>query len=399
MSTRKTSVASAVESLADFTVGDVELKQRNLDKIPAPTFIEGIEWERIYSDRNFNVRDDDSYSFDNNKELYYSLMDRGFEMRGGDNMSFSEQPDGRLLIIAGNLRYAMMDAGRKETLRLRAETNEPTTTDNPLPFQTLFGLVFTSLTREQETDLMADHTMSKKLNEFELCKEIGEACYRLNLTDEKAAIKFGLNKSTIGRCRMRYNMPRILAEYRKEKSKDNVPFIKVGQKALTHLYTCYHADFKAGCGFRAEGANFKQAWAEHIRNPEVTGVKPEKEKGQDRKDILNQRASLAGTFGNNPEVTAISDVLAWAANEQRDGKVVSLQDAIIAVRDYCNSLRSERDSAIGRILELSTELESVKQELAEERKSMEDYANESSGRIHDLEAELDSVKSKAKASK
>ena len=394
MSKRNTAVET-VDSLtdsADFAAGDLELKARNLAKIPAPTFVDSIPWDLVYSDRDFNVRDDDSYSYKENEALYHSLMDRGLEMRGSDNISFSLQPDGRYLIIGGNLRYAMMQHGRTEVARLRAESGEPTTSDNPLPFETLFGLVFKGLTREQETDLMADHTMKKGLNEFELCKEIGETCHRLNLTDEKAAIKFGLKKSSINRLRARYCMPTVLAEYRKEKSKDDIPFIKVGQKALTRLYSCYIADQKAGCTFRQEGLNFKAAWEEHKRNPDAIGDKGSKPKGLDRDTILSQAKSFPATFGNNPEIQAASDILAWAANEPRDGKPVPLQTVLSDLSDYIGKIRTERDGYLTRMTELGSELAEVKAELATLRKDYDGQSVE----LAEVKEELASIKAKAK---
>jgi hypothetical protein len=393
---KRINVADSIEALADFAAGDLELKARNLAKIPAPKFVEGINWSLVYSDRGFNVRDDSSYDYKENEALYHSLMDRGLEMRGSDNMSYSLQPDGRYLIIGGNIRYAMMLHGRNETVKARQASGEPTTDDNPLPFENLFGLVFEGLSRDQETDLMADHLMKKGLNEFELCKEIGESCHRLKLTDEKAAIKFGLKKSSIGRLRMRYNMPTVLSEYRKEKSKDDIPFVKVGQKALTHLYSCYYADQQSGCPFRTEGVNFRLAWNEHLRNPESTGTKPEKPKGQDRDTILNQAKSLAGTFGNNPEIQASGDILAWAANETRDGKPVALQSVLMALRDYCDKLRSERDSAIGRVVDLNSEVATVKADLESVRKDLDGITNERD----ELRAEVEKLKARpAKSAK
>ena len=389
MSKRNTAIDS-IESLSDFAAGDLELKAKNLAKIPAPKFVELIPWDSTYSDRTFNVRDESSYDFKENEALYHSLMDRGLETRGSDNMSYSLQSDGRYLIIGGNLRLAMMEHGRNEVAKARKESGEPTTIDNPLPFENLFGIVFEGLTRDQETDLMADHTMKKGLNEFELCKEIGESCHRLKLTDDKAAIKFGLKKSNIGRLRMRYNMPTVLAEYRKEKSKDDVPFVKVGQKALTHLYSCYYADQQAGCPFRTEGVNFRLAWAEHLRNPESTGTKPEKVKGQERETILGQVKSFPGTFGNNPEIQASCDILAWSANESRDGKPVNVQSAVMTLRDYCDKIRSERDNAINRVVDLSADLASVKAE----RDSLQIDYDGSVIRITELETEVIRLKAK-----
>lgn len=377
MGKRINTAVDAIETLNDIAIGDTELKARNLAKIPDPVFVGSIPWNLVYSDRTFNVRDDESYSFETNEELYRSLMDRGLETKGSDNMSFSMQADGRYLVIGGNLRYAMMELGRKETAKIRKDSGIPTDDSNPLPFETIFGIVFNGLTRDQETDLMADHTMKKGLNEFELCKEIGEACYRLKLTDEKAAIKYGIKKSSLARLRMRYNMPTVLAEYRKEKDKKNTsPFVKVGQTALTHLYTCYYSDQQAGNAFRQEGINFKLAWTEHLKNPESTGIKGTKPKGQDRDAIVNQMKSFPGTFGNNPEISAVCDVLAWASQEDRDGKIPNVQSAVTALKDYCDSLRRERDSLEIKVEELTNDLVEIQTDLADCRKEWEGMRDE-----------------------
>jgi hypothetical protein len=384
MSKRITTAVDAIDAINDIAVGDLELKARNLARIPDPVFTSNIPWEKTYSDRAFNVRDEESYTFEENETLYRSLMDRGLETRGSDNMSFSLQSDGRYLVIGGNLRWAMMDLGRKETARIATESNRPIDDSNPLPFATIFGIVFSGLTREQETDLMADHTMKKGLNEFELCKEIGEACHRLKLTDEKAAIKYGLKKSSIARLRMRYNMPTVLKEYRKEKDRKNtLPYVKVGQKMLTHLYTCYYSDQQAGCSFRQEGVNFRLAWDEYLRNPESAGPMTAKPKSQDRDTIVSQLKSLSGAFGNNPEIVAVRDILAWAGQEDTDGKIPSLQAAVMALKDLCEGLRADRDR-------LATDLESARSALADLQTSFDGLTVE----LSDVKSERDALKAK-----
>jgi hypothetical protein len=358
--TKRIAAIDAISDLNDASKENAAIMAENLAKIPQPTFVDSILWDLVYSDWKFNVRDDESYSLKENETLYRSLMDRGLETRGGDNLSFSLQSNGRYLTLSGNLRMEMMRIGREEITQWNLANPNA---QKPMPFENLFGLVFTGLTRDQEVSLMADHTMRKGLNEFELCKEVAETCYHAKLTDEKAAIKFGLKKSAISRMRMRYAMPTVFAEYRKEKGKDkNVPFVKVGQVALTRLYSCYLADQEAGCPFRTEGMNFKLAWKEHLLNPESTGKKPETVKPMEREKIVNAAKSFPATFGNNPEIQATIEILQWSANEDRDGKPINVQTAVEKLKEYCDSLRSDRDGLENALETVTNERDNLRAE-------------------------------------
>ena len=356
---KRSNAVEQMEELNDETIKNLAIKEENLAKIPPPVFTLHLLWERIKSDRTFNVRDEESYSFTENEGLYHSLMDRGLETRGSDNMSFSEQANGDLLIIGGNLRYAMMALGRENTAKERLTNNVPTGIDNPLPFSEIFGLVFTGLTRDQEISLMADHTMKKDLTEFELCKEVGEFIQATGLTDAKAAVKFGFDKNKVARLRMRYMMPTCMKEFRKEKAKPvTQPFVRIKQKQLEILYSSYLADQKAGCGYRVEGANFRKSWRDLVTNATMIPPGGVKVKSVESKDILDQVKSLPATFGNTPEVDSIGQILKWAANDATDG-AVNLQNVVESIRDYCDSLRTERDTANETAEKLAVELASA----------------------------------------
>ena len=381
---KRNTASVAVDNMNAASLAAADAMRDALAKIPAPNWMESIEFDRIVADKKFNVRDDASYAFAENKALYASLKANGLEVRGGDNMSFSVRPDGSVKVLTGHLRHAMMEIIRAETVKARLESSEPSES-HTLPFATIFGLAFSGLSAEQELALMADHTMRKGLTEFELCKEIGEFMEAYKLTDAKASVKFGIEKNKVARMRMRYAMPTVFAEYRKEKGKDkSVAFVAVGQVALNNLYTAYLADQSAGCGYREEGANFRKLWALHIANPDaLKSSKPSKPTAREFETIETQAKGLSATFGNNPEIVAIRDILGWTMGEERDGKPVNLQTAIESLQTYVNTLRSERDSAIDRALTLASDLESARETIASNAKDIEGY-----------QAEIESLKSK-----
>ena len=338
---KRNTAIDAIENMNAQTVAANAAMMADLAKISPPEWADAISWDSIIADHKFNVRDEASYAFDENKPLYFSLKENGLEVRGGDNMSFSLRADGTYLTLTGHVRHAMMGIIRNEEIARRKESGEPAES-HTLPFATVFGLVFKGLSHEQEIALMADHTMKKGLTEFELCKEVGEFMEAYKLTDAKASVKFGIEKNKVARMRMRYAMPTGFAEYRKEKGKaKDVSFVAVGQVALNNLYTAYLADRAAGCGHREEGANFKKLWAIHVANPEAFRTpKSVAAKSRDLEAIETQAKSLAATFGNNPEIVAIRDILGWTMNEERDGKPVNLQTAIESLQVYVSTLRA-----------------------------------------------------------
>jgi hypothetical protein len=261
-----------------------------------------------------------------------------------------------------------------------------------LPFAFIFGLVFEGLSREQEIALMADHTMKKGLNEFELCKEIGEFIEAFGLTDAKAAIKFGIDKNKISRMRMRYAMPTVFTEYRKEKGKDkNVPFVTIGQKQLEALYTAFLADRGAGCGYREEGMNFRAAWKIIIDNPGAfKEPKAAKTTTRDLDAVNGQKSSLVATFGDNPEILAVLDILGWVGNEERDGKPVNFQTAVASLADYVGKLRTDLDSARGLLADKSAEIVDLTSKLADASKENEGLSAENRNLLKSI-ADLESA--------
>lgn len=359
MATPRKNLGEVIESMTAAEKSAIQAKLDALAAMPVPEMTIDIPWDMAYSDREFNVRDDSSYSKENNLALYASLRDRGLEMRAGDNMAFSLQENGRYKVIAGHLRHTVMGYVRADILAENATL--PADKQKAVPFNTIFGMVFAGLSYDQETALMADHIMKKDLNEFERVKEIGAFLEASGLTDAKGSIKFGLNRNMITRARYMYNMPTVLGEYRKEKAKDGRPYVKVSQLALTNLWSAYLADREAGALPRQEGPNFRRVWDQVAADPATfnAGKKEEKILGKDRETLLSQAKSLGTTFGNTPEVKATEQVIRWAAGDATATLLGGMEDLQTYVRQLtlenevykndANELRStlaERDATI-----------------------------------------------------
>src|SRR6266568_6280114 len=199
---KRSTTETAISHLSKQDQAASDAKAEAMAKIPSPIFREGIKFASLVVDRHFNVRDDEEYGYKRNKELYESLKAFGLQKR--NVMSLSLQPNGTLLVLAGNLRYDCMLGIRMEESAKRLEEGVPTDASNPLPFEEVFGLVYSDLTRDQETMLMTDHMLAKGLNVFETAKAIGEF-WETNpgMTDARASVYFGMDKNKVRRLRMR----------------------------------------------------------------------------------------------------------------------------------------------------------------------------------------------------
>lgn len=368
---RKASAIAAIEEMNDATRAAVAAKEKALAAIPMYETQQHIPWDRLVQDMEFNVRDAlTAYDPNNNRELYQSLKEFGLLVRGGDNMSFSFRVDDSYLILSGNVRYNMMLAIRNEEQARRDNENILTTDENPLPFNEVFGLVFKRLTRDQEVALMADHTMKRGLNDYELTKEVAVFSQASGSTDAKLSVKFGMDSNKIRRYRYRYSMPTVYEEYRKQHGPKGTPFYPVINTALDLLYAEYYKDTKAGNAWRQEGVNFKRAWRAFVSTPSDTGIKLAVPKSVSRETIMEQIATFEGTHGSTPEVQKVADILSWAANEKKDGSPVSMQSAVVDLKEYCDSMRESIATAGDTILSLKAELQETK-ELLEQ--AVKDY--------------------------
>lgn len=389
---KRSTTQNAVVALAAQTQGEADIqaaKAALLATIPNPVFTADIPWDSVVADRTFNYRDDENYRFESNRELYDSLAQNGLQKRG-DMMAFSIMPNGKLKILVGHLRHAMMTLHRNNVAAEREKDNVVTDDVNPLPHQLLFGLVYSGLTLEQEHAIAADHTGRKGLNEFELCKEVGEAQHAWGYTIAKLAVHFGIEVNKIRRMCCRYAMPPVMEEYRKEKSKDNnTPYIKIGQKALEALYTAYLADQDAGNGFRQVGPNWQAVWAILQADPKAyNDPKPAKEKGKEpvvREKISAQANGLSTAFpGAGEELGIAADILRWSGNiEDASGNVPNLNVSIQALVDLCQVLRNDNNR-------LRDEIEPLRARVARQDEQLQGWETD----FEAMKAERDELASK-----
>ncbi len=358
--------SNIVEDMNEATLQAMREKEEQLAKIPPPEFRKDIHWPTIIQSMGFNTRSEESYAKKNNMPLYYSLKNLGLQMRGADNMSFSLRDDTHLLALSGNLRYTMMSVIRDEEAADRLKNGIETTPDNPLPFEYIFGLVFENLTEDQEIALMADHTMKKGLNEAELTKEVAVFYRASGLTYAKASIKFGMDHNKIRRMVYRYSMPTVFREFEKQhSSEENVSFYPITHTSLDVLYEAYLKDQRAGCDYRQEGINFRNAWNTFTSTPNDKGVKKAAPKSLPRETIVEQIGTFGATFGNTPEVEKVADILTWASNGTKNGFPVSMQSAMVDLTEYCNGMRDTVEKANETIESLRLELQETKELLAQ----------------------------------
>jgi len=198
-------------------------------------------------------------------------------------------------------------------------------------------------------------------------------------------------------------MPTVFAEYRKEKGSADVPFVKVGQKALTALYTAYLADREAGNKHREEGPNFARAWKELLTDPSVFGKKPEREKPEDKAKsaeiVANQATGCVAAFGDTPEIKAVQLVLLWTLGEANpeNGEPINLNTVQTDLKAYCDTLRSEREASALAAEKLHNELESAKHDISAliaERDHLAECTRIDAETIATLRTDLESARSK-----
>lgn len=367
------STDAIIEKLSPADATAAEAKRAALATIPDPVWVSDILRSRTYCNRDFNVRDEESYATGDNKVLRASLKEKGLEKRG-DSMCFHEEPDGRLLVLVGNLRWHMMDDLDKEQIADAAKEGKTINPDDAR-FGHIFGLVYKGLTEGQKTAIMADHLGRKTLNEFEKCKEVCDFVEHNGLSYEQASIHFGIGKNTIQRYCMRGSMPTVMAEYRKEKAgKEGESYIVVGQEALAALYSAYLKDRKGGNKHRDDsGPFFRMAWEKLKSDPNVfkkTGKKETPVEGKDRKTILEQASAQIPASGDGFEVIAIVDTLRYAAGD--DVSLNEVRNKAVAeankLRDEIKRIGTERDSFAETIADLTAKLQEANAQLAKASK-------------------------------
>lgn len=354
MGKARKSIESNVNSVSP--AGAAERQKEIMAGIAMPVSVGRIHWSRVFSDKEFNTRDaESSYEVGANKDLLQSLKTFGLEMRG-DMMSFSLKSgtiedlstpgDPIALVLVGNLRHAMMSVIRNREITRRAEKPQPEDEGKELPFEYIFGVVYSNLNRAAETAIMADHGIRKGLNDYEWSLQIGKVMEGGYIPDNKMADYFGMEKNKARRLRYRYAMPTVLDEFRKEHTKGfEGDYIKVGNEQLEELHSAYLKDYEDSGKYRVEGPHFRAVWNAILANPDAhkRSVKNKEEKPREQKTVLDHMASLPAVVGNAPELESVRNVLRWAANIKDGEKVPSLTESVQSIVDSSALIREERD--------------------------------------------------------
>lgn len=363
--TRKSTVVENIQGTADAAAN-----ARIRASIPNPTFAE-ITWDSLKPDRTFNVREESSYTKAGNADLYTSLKETGFD-RSKPMMAVSLKPDGTYLLLRGYVRHAMMSLIRSETDEWNANCKPEETKE--VPFGTIpvaiYGNAETGeyLTRDQETAIMADHTGSRPLNNFERCTMIGRAWEAAvasgrKLSDKVLAANLGVSEATAQRDRYTYAMPTVYENLRKL-THDEDGAIKVIQDDLHTLYKAYQDDQAVLNSPRKEGVNFRKAW-DIVRTKPTANSDGSKPKTKTPTEINAALKGLEGYPADEPETKMMREALAWFVGEPTASFGGVLEDLIEARKsliDKVNTLSDERDTLKMALAEVSNERDILREE-------------------------------------
>lgn len=331
---RKNSPADVLDSVETAADAAAKIEQGKRIAKLKPT-IRQIYLSQMYSDKSFNVREEESYLKENNEDLYHSLRTFGFDSTKA-YMTVSQKPTGlengesgskfMYLVLRGNLRFTMMNLINQEN----KEKGEPP------QFTKLDVMAYSDLSADDEILIMADHTGSKPLNRYEQSMMVGRGRLARGVSYKEAGNYFGMGASTAQRLCNIYEMPPALEELRKQCHNDPDALV-FGQKEITALYTAYRADFTANGILRdCNGPAFRQAW-------EVITER------------LNQPKEVVRKGKTGTEIVAVQDSLKAIGGEVADLACQVLDWTLGQPIQLASTVQNTNDRMRRRILELETE--------------------------------------------
>lgn len=335
---RKNSPADVLDSVETAADAAAKIEQGKRIAKLKPT-IRQVFLSQMYTDRDFNVREDESYQKENNEDLYHSLKTFGFDSTKA-YITVSQKPTGleneeqgskfKFLVLRGNLRFTMMNLINQE--------NEQK--GEPPQFTKLDVMSYSGLSADDEILIMADHTGSKPLNRYEQSMMVGRGRLARALTYKEAGNYFGMGASTAQRLCNIYEMPPALAELRKQCHNEPDAFV-FGQKEITALYTAYKADFTANGILRdCSGPAFRQAWeviTDRLRSP-----KEVVRKGKTGTEIVAVQDSLKAIGGPLAELAC--QVLEWTL-----GQAIPLASVVQETNDKMKRRISDLEMETARL--------------------------------------------------
>jgi len=323
------SVANNLGSQDDASAKESQTRKLEMiQRINTPTF-RTIPVEKIFTDYEFNPREIESYGIDANPELAESLKTYGIDP-SKPPITLSEQSwgdrVGEFLTLRGNIRMSCVFEMNRDAERAGL----------PIPFPEIPAMVYTGLSRDDETLIMADHSGQKDLNRYELALMVGRASLARRWTDKEGSAYFGMSPSTCQRLRQIYLMPPVLDDlklevhYSKRKkaagsapvADEFVPHV-FGQTECQTLYNGYLKDQAEGRPVRdCSGLNFEASWQTVF----------DKREGKDPKDKSKvKKASdletVAKTYADSP-VESVADaakLVAWAKGADVEAPYIVMQ--------------------------------------------------------------------------
>jgi hypothetical protein len=314
--------ATALVTAVDAANADsIAARNRKLAAVSAPTYDASVPLVKVYRDEDFNVRRVESYGIAANPALADSLDRYGIDPTKPP-ITLSLQTDGRFLALRGNIRLSIIEELNAKSLQANGVVR----------FDALPALVYQGLTRDEEILIMADHTGQRELDRYELACMIGRASLARKWTDKQGATYFGINPNTVQRLRMRYMMPRVLADLKTEcVTPDNA--LIIGQTELTNLYKAYQVDISAdNMPPRSEGRCFLAAWEDMLRARESADNPAPQNKPKTAKEIDTVLASV--TTNDHPVLLALTAALRWAKGDPS----VSLMGTFCELKDSWDAL-------------------------------------------------------------
>lgn len=323
------SVSSNLGSQDDAAAKESQTRKLEMiQRINTPKFLT-IPVSKIFTDYDFNPREQESYGIDANPELAESLKTYGIDP-SKPPITLSEQWYGErigdFLTLRGNIRMSCVFEMNADAERAGL----------PIPFPEIPAMVYTNLSRDDETLIMADHSGQKDLNRYELAMMVGRASLARRWTDKEGSSYFGMSPSTCQRLRQIFLMPPVLDDlklevhYSKRKkaagsapvADEFIPHV-FGQTECQTLYNGYLKDQAAGYPVRdCNGPNFNDSW--QLVFDKRAGKDPkDKSKVQKATDL----ATVAKTYAESP-VESVSDaakLIAWAKGDDVEKPYVIMQ--------------------------------------------------------------------------
>lgn len=301
----------------DFSFGGVKSK------------IETVNWDRLFIQDDFNVRDTSSYDEKELTALAESIGKFGLMKRP----VVSKQEDGRLKIIQAHRRKLAIDKLRAPAL---AEVQLGKMALKDVPFHKVEVEVLTGLSADDETILMLDQGHIRTLTPAEIFKAV-QRLVKLGWRDTAIISHIGTTKGkAINHCKVGRMASAVQSEYAKYLRKENGA-INLSAPNVVKLSVALKEDRDKGMiqfGSVGGGPAFREVWDELVA--ESTGTKP-RDKAASFKAVLEAAENEVNRPGGLLLFHFVQHMLG-----KRDG-IPPLDDIINNICDACSQVFPDND--------------------------------------------------------